>query len=323
MYEHVIRAAMNTPWAILPEKLAMIRDVLARRADGARWSQDEIREQMALMGVDMAAPGRNVARQAGTIAVLPITGVIQNRVSEMAESSGMVGVNGLGRRFAALVANPDVKAIVLDVDSPGGMVYGTPEFAGQVFAAREAKPVIAVADQLAASAAYYIAAAAGELYVSPSGQVGSVGVYSMHVDQSKAMEMEGLNVSLISAGKYKTEGNPFEPLSDEARDEMQREVDFYHDMFVKDLARFRGVSVSAVRADFGQGRVVNAQEAVRRKMADGVRTLDQVIAKLGGSASVGQPVSLRAMQAEDEGEGLTASAAAADIDNRRRRLRIL
>lgn len=163
---------------------------------------------------------------------------------------------------------------------------------------------MAIANHLAASAAYWIGSAADELVVTPSGEVGAIGVFAAHEDISKSLEMEGIAISLISAGKYKTEGNPYEPLSDEARAAIQAEVDGYYDMFVKAVARNRGVKPADVRGGFGEGRVVRAQQAVSLGMADRIATLDETIERLQrGSAR--------------------KPGASADTDFRRRRMRLI
>jgi ClpP class serine protease len=121
--------------------------------------------------------------------------------------------------------------------------------------------------------------------VTPSGQVGSIGVFAAHEDISKALDMEGIKVSLISAGKYKTEGMPYEPLSAEARANMQQMVNSFGDMFTNAVARNRGVGSYTVKNGFGEGRMVLARDAVKSGMADSVATLDQTLARLLGRTS--------------------------------------
>jgi len=140
------------------------------------------------------------------------------------------------------------------------------------------------------------------LIVTPSGEVGSIGVVAAHMDISKMAESAGLKVTLVSAGKYKTEGNQFEPLSDEARAALQVRVDDYYAMFVKAVARNRGVSPADVRNGFGEGRVVGAKQAVALGMADRVATLDETLARLGVSRMP------QAMAAASESQPVTASA---------------
>jgi capsid assembly protease len=197
-----------------------------------------------------------------------------------------------------------------------------------------------------ASAAYWLAASASEIVALPSAQVGSIGVFSMHEDVSKALDEKGVKVTLISAGKFKTEGNPFEPLSDDAKAAVQGTVDFYYGQFTSDVANGRGVAVDSVRAGFGEGRVVTAKDALKLGMIDRVGTLDDVVGDLlRGKAPQGQRASVLAdAQAIPEpvadvqtpvGEVQTAVAALppaadgtpeawmADLELRKMKLRIL
>ena len=215
------------------------------------------------------------------VALIPIHGILSPR--SFAGWFGRVeGMDGIRARLEAAAANPDISAIVLDVDSPGGTVSGTPETAAAVRRASEAKPVVAVANSLAASAAYWIASQASSLAVAPSGDVGSIGVISAHIDRSKMLDDMGLRVTVVSAGKYKAEGNPFAPLSDEAKANMQARVDEAYADFIRDVAAGRRVSQQKAREEFGQGRVVSARRAVELGMADRVATLPEVLAGLAG-----------------------------------------
>jgi ClpP class serine protease len=118
------------------------------------------------------------------------------------------------------------------------------------------------------------------LFAAPSSQSGSVGVWTAHADVSKLLERMGINISLISAGEYKTEGHPFAPLGDEARTEMQSRVDFYHSLFLDAVSTGRGVSVQFAQERFGKGRLMRAEAALEAKMIDGIATMSEVIAGL-------------------------------------------
>jgi len=275
-YEHVIAEVFRKPWAILPEKFRAISELILLRASGEKLSETEIRERLALHAAARPASGNY-----GAVAVIPIYGVISRRVNLMSQISGGTSTEKLTAQFRQALGDASVKAIVFDVDSPGGGVEGVPELAEEILKGRAQKKIVAVANSMAASAAYWLASAANELVVTPSGEVGSIGVFAEHEDISKALEDAGVKVSLISAGKYKTEGNPYEPLSEEARAELQSKVDAFYEMFVKSVARGRGVAQSAVRAGFGEGRLVLAQDAVKGRMADRVATLDETLARLG------------------------------------------
>ncbi len=178
------------------------------------------------------------------------------------------------------LSDDTVGQILIDIDSPGGSVYGVAELADQIQAARSQKPVVAIANSLAASAAYWLGCAASEFYVTPGGEVGSIGVWQAHFDYSQAIASEGVKPTLISAGKYKVEGNPYEPLNDEARGFMQSRVDDYYGAFTKAVAKGRGMPIASVRDGLGQGRVLGADAAVAQKMVDGISTFDDVIAAM-------------------------------------------
>jgi capsid assembly protease len=281
-YTRIIEAVCEAPWAILPSKLAVIRDLLALRASGQKLTADEVRERLAADASTVEARnGRSEkVSSGGAIAVMPLVGTIIPRADLFSEMSGAVSAERFSRAFRAALNDEDVSAIVIDIDSPGGQVGGVPELAAEIYRARGKKPITAVANTLAASAAYWIGTAADELVVTPSGEVGSIGVVAIHEDISGLLEKEGVDVSLITAGKYKVEGNPFEPLNEEARTAIQGRVDEYYGMFVADVARHRKVSRAAVRDGFAEGRVVGAETAVSLNMADRVATLDQVLSEL-------------------------------------------
>lgn len=209
----------------------------------------------------------------------------------------------IGQILAALRGAPDVKTVILEIDSPGGSVYGVHELAKQIRALRAEKKVVGIANSLAASAAYWIGSACSEFWVTPGGEVGSIGVWQMHMDVSKALEVEGVTVTLVSAGEHKVETNPFEPLSDEARAFMQQRIDEYHELFLKDVAEGRGVKVSDVRENFGKGRVFGAKQAVAAGMVDKIGTLAELLEKVGARRAAGSRALLERRQRLIESEG--------------------
>jgi len=285
-YQRIIQAAIETPWAILPTKLALIQNLITFRASGGHLTEDEIRARIGdpepqepIIKVHYSARNgstRNGSRHQ-TAAVLPLVGTIIPRMDMFAESSGAVSIQRFQNMFRQSLADDEIDNIIIDIDSPGGQVSGVQEMADEIFDSRGQKPITAVANTLAASAAYWIATAADEIVVTPSSEVGSIGVFAIHEDLSKMLDQVGVKMSLISAGKYKTEGNPFEPLGDEAREAIQQRVLEYFDAFTAGVARNRGVSQFRVNDGFGQGRVLGAEEAVKEGMADRVATLDETI----------------------------------------------
>ncbi len=275
-YVNVIDAVTGQVWAIQAEKLDAIVQFLNVKIEGGNISADEIRAMS-----EQARASTSARPAPGSIARLQMYGVISQRMNMLSCFSGGTSTENFSRDFDAAVADPNVGAIIIDVDSPGGTIYGVTELAQKIYRARDPnKPIIAVANSLMASAAYWLASAADEVVVTPGGDVGSVGVFMVHTDFSAADADAGIKNTLIKAGKYKAEGNEFEPLADDARDYMQERVDDIYKAFVADLARNRGVKVDVVRRDFGQGRVLGAKAAVRMGMADRVETLDETIVRV-------------------------------------------
>jgi capsid assembly protease len=266
------------PWAILREVLPRLTE--AHRTPGGG---DLVRlAARAAAGRPSAARRTATQRAGGAVAVLPLTGVLTPRGSFLSFLFGgsAGGLMDFRAAFREAVQSPDVGAIVLDVDSPGGLVDLVPETAAEVRDARGEKPIVAVANTLTASGAFWIAAQADELVVTPSGDVGSVGVYVVHEDWSAANEKIGITVTYVHAGRYKVEGNPDYPLDDDAQAAWQQEVDDLHAMFVDDVAEGRGVTAETVRDGYGEGRTLNAQRALAAGMVDRVDTLEAVIGGL-------------------------------------------
>jgi signal peptide peptidase SppA len=241
------------------------------------------------------------------IAVLPLTGVISHRMGMLSQYSGSSSTEQFTQWLRSAVADPQVKAIVIDADSPGGTVDGVPELADEIYRSSKIKPIVGVANAVAASAAYWLLSQAGEIAITPSGQVGSIGVFGSHDDRSKQAEMQGVKTSLISAGKYKTEGNPFEPLSDDGRQAIQDGVNSFYDLFTKAVARGRETDQDKVKSGFMEGRMATAQQAVKKGMADRVATLDQTLARLGAKTATSKSglaaqAGFSATAAEDEAD---------------------
>lgn len=266
-YSDIVAAVSGTIWAIRPSVLQALLDC-----------------DLVAKAAEIAAAKRVVQTKPvnGPVAIIPVRGVIDQHQSMLSDWLGWSTSEGIAAAVDAAVADPSVGAVVLDVDSPGGSVYGVQEAADRIYAARGTKRIIAVANSEAHSAAYWLASAADEVIVTPSGQVGSVGVYAMHVDTSKADEAEGYKVTIVQAGQYKTEGNPYEPLGDDARAEIQRQVDSYYGDFLSAVARNRGISKAKAQERTGEGRTFRAQEAVERGLATSSGSLQQVISDLQG-----------------------------------------
>lgn len=281
-YQHIARYIRETPWAITSEKMHEILSVFAFRAAGGEFTAEDIK---ARIGDD--SEGAKPRRQAGGVAVVPIRGVIAHRIGSMDDTSGGTSCERIGAMIRQVASDESISTIVYDVNSPGGTVTGVHELAADMFALRGVKTQIAVVNGLMCSAAYWLGSQADEIVSIQSGFAGSIGVFTAHEDLSAHLEQEGIKVTLISAGKHKVSGNPFEPLSDEEKAVIQARVDEFYALFVKDVARGRGVAASEVRHGYGEGRALAAKDAKAAGLIDRIATMDDTIARLVGRTSAG------------------------------------
>lgn len=292
--ERILEAASHSVWLIDEAKAHQILAFLSLRAGGPAAVSAELeaapQEMQVFEASGVSAPS-GVA--SGRVYVIPVHGTIFPRANMMSAFSGGVSLSQFQQQFRQAAEDTDARAIVLDIDSPGGVVDLVQETAAMIRGARRAgRPIIAVANTLAASAAYWLASAADEIVISPSGMVGSIGVFTHHDDLSARAERDGIRRTYVYEGPRKVERNPFAPLGDEARAALQSSVRATYEAFTKDVAAGRGVPVSVVRADpeqadrhFGGGRAYHAREAVRLGMADRIESFDQVLTRL----TKGQP----------------------------------
>lgn len=252
----------------------------------------------------------------GAVALIPIQGplFLKGSAEDEFDARGMT-YQRIERWVQKAMDSPEIAAIVFDIESPGGSSVGVHEVSELIYNARSVKPSYAVANPYAFSAAQSIAAAAGQFYVHPGGMAGSVGTYAAHCDMSKMMEDMGVKMTFVHAGKYKVEGNPFQPLNDEAKARMQEIVDSYHGRFLERMARYRGVTKAQAGTAFGEGRTLMADEAVARGLADRSMTLEQVLTKLG----VTRPTPEAGEAGRKTGE---ESAPGMDVEILRRRMRM-
>ena len=230
-----------------------------------------------------AIPDRSQSMGASGIAVLPIYGTLVRRTVGLEAESGLASYQGIATMLDAAVADPHVAAILLDIDSAGGESGGVFDLADRVAAASKQKPVWALANEMAFSAAYAIGSAASRLIVTRTGGVGSIGVIAMHADQSVKDAKEGVRYTTVFAGARKNDLNPHEPISDEAHAFLKSEVDRVYSLFVDTVATHRGLSADAVRAT--EAGIYFGTDAVAAGLADAVGTFDDVLAELTDSLS--------------------------------------
>lgn len=291
-FPYFLSYCLSTPWAMDPAAMQTYAAILARSYAQRAGVAPAAMEDDEPAGGPIAAVGRGPGRPAGGIAVVPVFGTIVQRAAELGPCEGGTGAVDIGRAIDACMADETVSQVLMQFSTPGGSVFGVQELGDKIRAARAKKPIIGIADSMAASAGYWLLSQCSEAYCTPGGMVGSIGVYTAHEDISKALDAEGIKITLVSAGKYKVEGSPFEPLGDEAKADTQARVDTYYRMFTQAVAKGRGVPVEQVRGGMGEGRMLMADDALEAKMVDGVMTMDQLVGKMQRDAR--QPAGGRA-----------------------------
>lgn len=301
----------STPWALMPEQLLTAGSLISRWSQGGEPS-DEVMHRIQTERVLRDTRRQSASSMSGGgIAVLPLYGVITQRgnMVDDVSGSGTLSTQQFSAALREALADESVSQILIDIDSPGGSVYGVAELAEEILSARSVKPVVAVANSLAASAAYWIGSSAGQFFMSPGAEVGSIGVWQAHFDYSQAFAADGVTPTLISAGKYKVEGNPYAPLDEQAHNFMQSRVDAYYASFTKAVARARGVPIAQVRDGMGQGRVLGADAALAQNMVDGIASFDDVVDKMRRDARPAtKPKASRLAQARRDLQIMDASA---------------
>ena len=255
-------------WCCQPEAfgIADLNSAIAKEIE----SQARRRER----GVN--TPTRDV--RDGVIAVLTLSGLLTKHESFFGDGLPS-GTAGLADEVVAVAKDPGIKGILLRVDSPGGMVAGTEHLAAAVRDASDRKPVVAFVEDLAASAAYWVASAANQIVASPAAVVGGIGTYSVVADLSGAAKQQGIRVHVVRAGEHKGAGVPGTKVTDTQLAEMQRIVDSVNDIFVQAVANGRGLPPARARA-LADGRVHIASEARALGLVDRVGTIEDALADL-------------------------------------------
>lgn len=259
----------------------------------------------ATIVVREVAPARNVA-------VLNISGGLANRYEGDFCDPGPLSYQELRSAFDTVLNDPSVEAIILRIESPGGMASGCFDMADYIFAARGKKPIYAAVDDYAYSAAYALAAAADEIWVTRTGGVGSIGVIAYHYDQSAFDARVGVKVTAVYAGAHKNDMTPHEPLAKHVAAWLQDRMDSMRQVFAASVAKYRGVGVDAVLAT--EAQVYQGQAGIDAGLADRMGTFNELLAEITNGAPAGAaargsgsddppPVDVSGASAEITGDG--------------------
>ena len=275
-YIRIVTKIRETPWLITPEALNVILTIVDERLTNGKLSDEEIAAR--LQSSDIFGNNDSSARTDGSpVGVLTLQGPLFGKANLMTEMSGATSLETFSNDLGAMLNDDNISSVILDIDSPGGTSELVREVGEQIYMGRDVKPIYAFANSMAGSAAYWLASQASEVYSSYSGMVGSIGAYTVHEDKSAADAQQGHRFTFISAGKYKTEGNEHQPLSQEAQEYRQEVIDELYDDFVQAIALGRDVEESTVIKGYGQGRMMTATKALEAGMVDGITTFDGLL----------------------------------------------
>jgi len=264
---------ITAPWAIMPDKLFEIQEIYLKHSRGEKIDLDAIEAKLGKPLQNETTPYQII----NNIAVIPIHGVIAKRANLFTRISGGVSTELAMQDIDQAQDDSDIQAIVLYIDGPGGAVDGTLELADFIFEGRDKKRIVAYSDGLMASAAYWIGAAAHEVYISSDTvQVGSIGVIAKHVDYSEAEKKAGIKTTEIYSGKYKRIASQHEPLSKEGRENIQGMTDYLYSVMVDSVAKYRGVSSEEVLQNMADGRVFIGKQGIAAGLVDEISTLDNL-----------------------------------------------
>lgn len=318
---------LNTPLLIDPSKAAVIYGVLQGRI------APEIEVTMAEIDPDAAAGhpdpeatrfagshrraqgGFSLARRAGGVALIDIEGSLVNRGAWIGASSGLVSYEGIAAQIDAALADDEVHSILLDIDSPGGEATGMFAVAQKVREAAAQKRVVAVVNDVAASAAYGIACGASEIVISPTSFTGSIGVVMVHMDHSGELKKKGVKPTILQKGANKTHGHPFGPLTGEAMTSLNQMMTVLYDRFLETVAEGRGARLDADAARATEAGIFVGQQAIDAGVTDRIGTFDEVLSELQTTAHSGtttENVTMTDKTPSPKNEGSTITQAQLD-----------
>lgn len=253
-FPQIISKVYEQPWLITASKHRAIQRLLATHLQGGDITikpDDEEDSQPEEIAMD------------GSTAIIPVHGVIGKHLSMMEMMCGGCDLDSTSTMMDMAEADDSVKSVLLDFRTPGGTVTGIPELGRKI--ANFSKPTVAFTDSECCSAGYWLASQCGKFYATESSTVGSVGVYMALLDESRALENEGVKINAIKAGEFKLAGASFKPLTDSERAMFQAGVDKLHAQFKAAVLRNREIDVKCL-----EGQCFDGEEAAANGMVDGL-----------------------------------------------------
>lgn len=285
-FARVAGRLFNSPLMLRPEKAEMLCAALVDRLgiqkldtiDGATLAAAQLRQKASdWIDEEPASPARRQYVIEQRVARISIDGTLVHKLGGVSPWSGMAGYDCLDKVIADAQSNKEVGAILLDIDSPGGEVAGCFEFARKLRkmgASGGGKPIVAFANEMACSAAYAIASSCDAVMTTQTGQVGSIGVWTMLVDMTKGLTKNGISATMIRAGERKARGGPYEVADEATFTKLQSGVDETWDIFCGHVAETRPISAAAVKAL--EGDWFTGNDALGLGLVDAVDTPEAI-----------------------------------------------
>jgi signal peptide peptidase SppA len=253
-------------WAIMPDKFDLLCQKFFEYQLGIEPKLIEDYE----VKLDLAAESEPAYKIENETAIISIIGPLTKRSSIFSFLFGGLSYQEISNQIEMALADERARAIVLNIDSPGGVVSGVEAVSDLIYNSKGIKPMIAYTDGMMTSAAYWIGSAADLLFAEKTAIIGSIGVLRIHIDYSEMEKKEGIKTTYLTAGKYKALGNDSQPLSDEAKTIFQDELDYIYSIFVDNIARNRDVEVNAVLSKMADGKVFIGNQALDAGLIDNI-----------------------------------------------------
>lgn len=301
LHARIAARAFNTPLLVEPSKAMAFLSGLGPRVLGRRveMADDDLPDalgaaalpaQASLLAGGLAARAQQDGDAPYPVVdgtpVIAVTGVLVHRGGWIGQSSGQTSYEGIAAQIDAAARDPSVRAVALEIDSFGGEVAGVFDLADRIRALRAAKPVWAFVAEHAFSAGYALASQADRILLPRTGAVGSIGVVVMHTDMSGQLDEDGVRVTLIHAGAQKVDGNPYAPLPDAVRDDVQREIDVLRFLFAETVAAGRGARLTQEAALATEAQTYRGTDAVSAGLADEITDLNRGFASFRQMAAL-------------------------------------
>ena len=265
------------PWAITPEMHSVILDIYAKHVMGDKLDAEGLASLEANLGRKLENERKPYSVVDG-VAVLPLVGVMAKKANMFMRISGGVSTQIFAQEFTHALNDPDVRALVINADTPGGAVEGTPDLAEVIYNARGTKPVLGWSDGTIASAGIWVVSAVDKVYISSDVvPTGSIGVVTQHTDYSRQEKKNGVKTTEITAGKYKRIASPYSPLSNEGKATIQGQLDYIYSGFVDAVSKHRGMDIEDVLSRAADGRIFIGRQGIEAGLVDGIKSFNEVM----------------------------------------------